>query len=274
MLEEYKQMYEQSASFIENWKSKSKSELCRGYIENEHHPLLADAYFSAIVLKYWNMISRYYNRNTYIATLEDCYNWVIDSILYVLKTRKWADPTTKLGQDPNGADKAINRKIKCTWLTYCQSLNKDKRRINVDLLSLDGIQEGFDDVFVMENDDTDETSMLDLEYNFFRNTFEKKDYFASFLMWAICNSDCFTYYDDESVYHAIFDLKKLTGILKNISDEDCEEMSLMYEIPVEKIKFATKYHKELTHNKIRDKISKYLNYLKFSSQFHFVRRIN
>ena len=164
MLTEYRQMYEQSASFIENWKSKSKSELCRGYIENEHHPLLADAYFSAIVLKYWNMISRYYNRNTYIATLEDCYNWVIDSILYVLKTRKWADPTTKLGQDPNGADKAINRKIKCTWLTYCQSLNKDKRRINVDLLSLDGIQEGFDDVFVMENDDTDETSMIDLEY--------------------------------------------------------------------------------------------------------------
>ena len=112
MLSEYRQMYEQSASLLEGWRQKSKSELCRGYNEHENDSYLADAYFSAIVLKYWNTISSYYSRNTYIATMEECYNWVVDSILYALKTRKWADPTTKLGQDPNGADKAINRKIK------------------------------------------------------------------------------------------------------------------------------------------------------------------
>jgi len=80
--------------------------------------------------------------------LEDTYQWVVDGILYALQHRKWLDPNNKLYTDPDGPDKVINRKIKCIRINHLISENRDKRKVHVNLLSLDSFEDS--DNFVGE----------------------------------------------------------------------------------------------------------------------------
>lgn len=136
-----KKAYAEQAQFIPNWKDLTKTELCNLYIDHEDDSFLRDCYFSAIILNYWNKIYKL-QQDTYLtASLEDTYQWVVDGILYALNHRKWRDPNNKLFSDPDAPDKVINRKIKCIRINYLISQNRTKRKVHVNLLSLDS----FDD---------------------------------------------------------------------------------------------------------------------------------
>ena len=112
MLSDYRQLYAEDANRIKDWRKLSSQELCNGYIENElSNPPVASSYLSALIYKYWDVIPTYYNKCSMFATVEDIYDWLVDSILYVLSQRVWTDPTSTLYKDKNGADKAIRIRL-------------------------------------------------------------------------------------------------------------------------------------------------------------------
>ena len=154
MFNECKQAYESSASSIPGWKNIDKNELCNLYIQNEDNPSLRDAYFSAIILNYWGDINKLYYKTNYTATKEQCYDWLIDSILYALKMRRWLNKDSSVYGDPNGPDKVINRKLKHTRINHLIAANRQKRMLNIGTLSVDEIDDEYEKLYD-ENEDSD-----------------------------------------------------------------------------------------------------------------------
>ena len=130
MLEQIYSCYYQQASRIK-WKELSKTEIANLYVENEQDEDLRDVYFSALVLKYWGKIGKFYtqDKNTGF-TIEDCYNWVIDGILIGLNRKDWKNPSQKIFNDKNAVDKIMNRCILSQRATSYYNSNCAKRKIN------------------------------------------------------------------------------------------------------------------------------------------------
>ena len=137
MLENTREFFRNNANKIDNWEKLSKNDLCYQYLENVNNKEIQEACFSALVYKYWPLISKYYYKCSNVATMEDCYDWLINSITYALTHARWNDPDSSIYKDPNGPDKVINRYMKCSRLTYYQFINRKKRKDNFGILSLD-----------------------------------------------------------------------------------------------------------------------------------------
>ena len=93
MLDEYKKSYEECANIVKDWKKLSPLELCSKYINaKENNSNLTESYLSAIILKYWHIISRtYYAQKVKLATEEDVYCWFIEGVLAAVNTHCWTD---------------------------------------------------------------------------------------------------------------------------------------------------------------------------------------
>ena len=143
MLEEYKELCRKSASIIKGWEQLSKNDLCRAYVENKNSPTIQNAYLSAILYRYWNLISKYYYQSSNCATPEECYGWLVDSVSCCVNLAAWENPNSSIYKDPNGPDKVINRCMKCARLTYYQFINRKKRRDEFGLLSIDELKENY-----------------------------------------------------------------------------------------------------------------------------------
>ena len=128
MLEDYKELCRKSADVIPDWRSMSKNDLCRGYVANKGNSRLQDAYMSAILYRYWSLISKYYYQRQNCASPEECYTWLVDSVLCCVNLASWENPESSIYKDPNGPDKVINRCMKCARLTYYQFINRKKRK--------------------------------------------------------------------------------------------------------------------------------------------------
>ena len=74
MLDEYRKAYVESAKHIPNWKSIDRNQLCRSYkqLEKEGSEELQDFYISAIILNFWHVLTKTYNKQAVkILTEED-----------------------------------------------------------------------------------------------------------------------------------------------------------------------------------------------------------
>lgn len=154
-LTEQQTIFHKTASRIENYQDLSKNELAEGYVkaEKENNKYLVDAYFSAIVLRYWFKIFKWMqdSRSTGLRDI-DFVDWLVDAIMYGLNHKSWLDPTKAVYNDPNGFDKVINQCCESERLIIYQSLNKDKRKANVYINSLDQqIEENGDAASVYTN---------------------------------------------------------------------------------------------------------------------------
>ena len=124
MLAEYKNMYKEFADNIPNWKKIDKNDLFRDYCKysDEDDPR-KDYYLAAVVYKFWYMLTtNYHNQLLKIASEEDAYNWLIDSVMYVAKHRPWDNPENSLYQDPKGPEKAMSVKINSVKANYFVAL--------------------------------------------------------------------------------------------------------------------------------------------------------
>ena len=67
MLNDYRQLYEDYANtYLTGWKTANKNDLCEHYVtEKEKNSKLADAYLSAIIVRYWSLIESWYNSQMY-----------------------------------------------------------------------------------------------------------------------------------------------------------------------------------------------------------------
>ena len=261
MLEDYKTLYIQSANSIKGWLTMDKNELARKCIEMEN-TLDYNSYLSALICRYWGLIGKFYNISTNLAEPEDCYNWLIDSITYALKHKQWENPESPIFNDPKGPDKVINRCMKSSRLIFYQFQNRKKRKKEYQLVSIDELKESLNsDSFDIEDSSLSiDENKLDIEF-IIQNTFNKKEYFLSFILDCICNDNVFDLEDD--IYK--FNIKKLCKYFKRIDSDYVRYFSIKYDIDYTNVYQAAILAKNVPDTKLNTKIQDMLLRLKHSS---------
>ncbi len=270
MLDEYKETFRQCADLIDGWRDLSKNDLCRKYVENEGNPEIQNSYFSAIMYRYWNLIAKYYYMSSNVASWEDCYEWLEDSVYGCLKAASWDKEDCSIYKDPNGPDKVINRCMKCARLTYYQFINRKKRKDNFGLLSLEEMTEMFGTT-VSEpaaSDDIEDVASQWAIKDYIIKAFNKKDYFLAVLIDCILTQDVF----DVAVRvgsppSAKFNVKKLSKFMSNITDEYVVQFARRYEMSVEDVDYGMSYFRKLKPPTIKAKIQTTLERLSHDSFF-------
>lgn len=251
MLEDVRQSYIEVAA--PEWKTTDVNTLCNLYIQNEKDQVLKDSYFAAIVLKKWGYIGKHYtNSKTSGFSIEQCYDMVIDAILYILKSRKWLDPENKLYNDPNGPDKCLNRCIFSARQRDYYLANRDKRRLNFGKTSLDSIMESVGDhteILNADNQELVDDPNSNQRFNvkeIISNLFMKHRFIDGVILDNILNDDCFMtrigykefQYEDEEkqevkTYSMEFKLGKLVNNLYNYDIETLRTISNIYSVKEE-----------------------------------------
>ena len=179
---------------------------------------------SAIILKYWNKIYNLQQSTKLTASFEDAYNWLIEGILYALEHKRWLDKDSNIYNDPNGPDKAINRKIKCIRLNHLVSENRDKRKIQINLLSLDSFENPDDFVGEEEYSDTFVSGLV----NSFINC---GAYLQAVVVDLISNGDGFIRVENE----LIFDIEELSNVILDLDDNYFNYFSIRYNLTPSKL---------------------------------------
>lgn len=264
MLEDSKKLYQQSADMIPNWRELSKSELCNLYLEHEHESA-GDSYLSAIILSYWHSIDKLYSQSYVVASPEDCYDWLIHAVQYALRKRSWTDPKNKIYGDPNGPDKIINRCIKSTRLTYYQSINRIKRKVNNLIYSLEQLQEDSQvemDLGMACEDSYDDSEIYN---NLVRMRYDRKEYFQAFLIDIILYGDVFIYNSASNQYD--YKESNVLRYLKMLDSSYCVDFSNKYGYNIEHVKKAASYVNCLSASKIKTKLSDTIIEFKHSEWF-------
>lgn len=271
MLDEYKELFRQKADLIDGWKDLSKNELCRKYVENASDSELQDAYFSAIMYRYWHLISKYYYMSKNVASPEDCYEWLEDSVYGCLKATSWNRKDSSIYNDPNGPDKVINRCMKCARLTYYQFINRKKRKDNFGLLSLEELTELFGNTVEepLSGTKTDDNVSTWAVEEYIKKSFSKKDYFVAVMLDSILTQDVFdVIVDKESrTVSSVFNIKKLTKFVSNIDDTYVKNFASKYNIPYEDALSGMSYFRSLKSPTIKAKIQTTLERLQHDSFF-------
>lgn len=256
MLSEIKESYKQCADLIPGWRKMSRSELCFKYIEAEadNDTVKTSAYLSAIIYKFLNVVSHNYKHKWfYHVDAEVCYDWVISSIMYVLKHRVWMDPKNKLYGDINAPEKCINVKIYAEKMNYTVFAQRQKRNVLNTSMSIDSLSDDCPGECLFPYVD-EYATLEDLFSNKIIEFFNKKDYFNAFLLDAILT--CKLQQSDSN--NQIF--KKLKRHLNNLDTNYITVFSNNYGLDTDKVIKAYSYVKGLSYKNM-------INHLKNSLLF-------
>ena len=271
MLDEYKKLCKDSADLVlePNWDKLSKNHLCKLYLQNEDNREKANGYFSALLYKYWPLISKYHSMSYNVADPEEVYGWLVDSITYALKHRRWDDKDSNIYQDTAGPDKVINRRMKCARLTYYQFINRKKRKQDFEVLSLDQLQEDFKDNFDIGDSSSDlDNTLIDIN-NYIKETFNHKDYFLAFLLHIILYENIF---NKSSLENSI--IKKIIKCFKGLDINFCKRFAYQYNIDEHEVISSLKYFNKNSTNYLKNKIEYYITELIHNKRFKEVINAN
>lgn len=251
MLEEYKLHCKEQAAAIPGWEQLSKNELCNRYIETEDKST-KDAYLAAILYRYWKLIPKFYYQSSNVCSPEDCYDWLVESVLCALNCKRWTESDSSIYKDPNGPDKVINRAMKCARLNFYQFINRKKRKDNFGILSLDELKENLNDnsndIEDPQSSVNDETIISVKEY--IKDIFNGKEYFLAFMLDCIVTENIF---DKEGTYVKL-NQKRLTKLLRELDSIYAAQFATRYEFEKDKVLHALAYCQGLTPSKIQSKI--------------------
>ena len=260
MLDEYRQLYKQCALLIPNALTLDKNDLCRLCIQYEH-TLDYDSYVGALIYRYWGLISKFYSMSTNLAEPEDCYSWLVDSIMYALKHRQWENPGSNIYNDPKGPDKVINRCMKSSRLIFYQFQNRKKRRKDYQFISIEGLKDEMNSDSIDLEDESSRLDDIGLDVHFMiQQTFNKKEYFLAFILDCILIEDVFDTVDN----HTLFNLKRLSKYFRQLDADYVKYFSDKYEIEYEKVYQAAILAKNIPDAKLTAKIEDTLLRLKHS----------
>lgn len=268
MLEqEYKTLYNCAVAHIPDWRTRNKNDLANAYIDNENNEILRDAYFSALMLRYWGNIGKYYNSSKSSGfTIDECYSWLVEAIEYALKARKWRDLNSPLSKDKNAPDKVINRCIYSRRQYYYYLSNLDKRKSNFNSFSLDSISND------NEIDESHNYLLSDLSYSFSNkgydintiscNMLHQNRWFESFMLSLLYLKDMGRYSPKNKVWG--FNLTEIYREISSIKYEDFNCILKNIDNNIEDTSINSKYKeiKSLKETSLKSLISKTLKTLK------------
>lgn len=255
MLEEYKKLYEENASLIPEWKKMSVPELANRYLDCSEKE--KEAYLSAIICKYWKYINNYYYRQEIkIASIEDCYDWVIEGISQALSECAWKDEKSTIYGDPKGPEKAIVKCIMCIRANYYQYTKYDKRRLNYNSFSLEQLEEDASDGFYVPYQD----KIFDTD-SYIRqliiDKFNNKEYFFSLFLDALFNFNLLSNKNNTDI-----DIGKFTRYITEFNDDKKKEFSDCYGIDLSETSKAINKLKIMPLYMIHYNINQTLNQLR------------
>ena len=160
-IDENKKTYLEFASNIQDYEKISNTELANGYIENENNSLVNN-YFAALIIKNWVTIYKLKSSVSFCRTInyEDVYEWLVQSILIVLKCRKWLDTNSSLYQDPEAFDKMLTITVSHVRIANLNYLSRKDRIKDSYNCSLDEMKENIDFDFPYTDLDTSSTDHI------------------------------------------------------------------------------------------------------------------
>ena len=209
-----------------------------------------------------------------MATPEDCYEWLEDSVYGCLKASSWDREDSTIYKDPNGPDKVINRCMKCARLTYYQFINRKKRKDNFGMLSLEEMTELFGTT-VSEphgDNDIDRFSSTYSIQEYVKQLWNKKDYFVAVLVDVIVTQDVF---DVSSTQlrgaSAKFSLRKLTRFMSTINESYIADFANRYNLTYEDAESGMAYFRKYKPPTIKGKIQVGLERLQHDSFINLLR---
>lgn len=266
MLDDYKELCRIAADSAPGWEELSKNDLCRAYVANKGNEHLQNAYLSAILYRYWNLIGKYYYQSVNCATPEECYGWLVDSVSCCVNLAAWENPQSSIYNDPNGPDKVINRCMKCARLTYYQFINRKKRRDDFGMLSVDELKELYGNGAPEPSDPEQECNISDiLIQEFVVDEFRRKNYFVSFLIYFIISGNVFDLITTEGQRDSEFNLRKMCKLMNSLNENHLWAFSNEYHIPLKDVEKAHEYIKMIPAGNMRKKVMQALEQLKHSA---------
>lgn len=264
MLDSIKHSYEQCADFyLPEWRKTNKNILIRECTRVDKDSELYQAYVSAIMLRYWNLITKYYYSNSSSVSPEDVYGWLLDSVLYALQCQQWNNPDKAVYDDPSGPDKVINRCMLSARQMFYQSSNCVKRKVNYQLYSIDKLKEDVGDSAFPAEMCPEIEDVLDLSSSLVIRAFHNKDYFSCAVIDNIAHNNA---YDLEKTSEGIFtqfNPKKLAHLLRCCDSNYYKTFSKRYNVDTDEMEHSlykmNKYSSEKMYKLINRTLEKLRN---------------
>jgi hypothetical protein len=114
---------------------------------------------------------------------------------------------------------------------------------------------------------TDEdTTVSNFVVDLIKKSYYNKEYIKAFILDIIINNNVFDENLESDGLYVSFNDKKLRHILKNIDDSYCVRFSQFYSIDLDDVKGCVHYITDLTHDKLKEKVTAILNFLKHDKQ--------
>ena len=260
MLEDTYSMFEEIASAeIPNWRQINRNDLFVECVNNENNSKLYSAYLAALICTYRSKLDTLYYQSQPVFSAEDCYDWIVTSLMYTIKHRKWLDPKSSLYNDPKGPDKAFNICLKSERLTAYQASNRYKRKINALTYSIDQqIEDLGDSVTPAESYDSHAD---DFDYLVIR-AFIVKDYFKAFTLDLILHENVFYSVLQNDEVLTEFSMKRLLHMLRQLKEPYFQMFSDKYKFSIEKVRKAYTYCEKLQTDVYLEKVNRVLQELK------------
>lgn len=251
MINETYDILKSCASTIDGWEKMTKSQLLRECIKHPENSLEYQAYMSAILCKYWYLIKTYKEIDKQFASEEDIFGWISDALMYTLKNHKWDDsPEHYQENEPASHFMTVFR---CTRITAYQSSNRNKRKINATLSSVDKISDEYnvEPFYREEADDLINKSISNYHITtIVKHQIEKHKYLSAFIIDHIVNENVFGKVED-GIY---LDINKLNLSLRKMDQIYAESFAETYEENREDIIRAVGEITEMSPKKIKSGI--------------------
>lgn len=253
MLEEYKEVYLQSAESLPNYKDLNQIELAEGYILGGKNK---DAYLSALILRYWNIPVKLACKDRGLYDPKEAYDWYINSLLYILKEKPWKNENSTVYNDPKAIEKMLNTCVKCDRANWFQASNRQKRKINHGTSSLEALSEEYSDSF-LPNELTLAEPELSPHQSLVLYYFDRQQYLMSLIIDVIVNDvKLSNIIDDKSLIIAI---KKS---IKSLPEDYYKIFSKSYGISSDKVESSFRYIYHMNDAKLRQSIEDYIHKLR------------
>lgn len=219
-------MFKNIADEFPNWENLTKDELLRGCVDENASKNDRERCISAVLCKYWYMINFYYVKTPSIVDREDCMDWLIDSLLYVLRQKAWTIKSNKLFNATNGPSRALNTRIYTHRKTCLRTMHSSIRSGDMYLAPLD------DANFVADENVSDVTMTDNLFVNeLIEKEFKSDNFVDGIILDGIMYADVFSSLKSKPK----FSKYKLVNYLKNITIDTYKYLLSKYSLDATKL---------------------------------------
>lgn len=122
------------------------TDLANKYVQyrNINDNMMCDAYFSALMIRYWHMIAQIHKTlKPYGVSVEEVVTILYESINKAFRYQSWLDETKHVSKEIKGAEKVINQCITSTVSNYIKAFNVKKEKLFDNLVSIEDAENDF-----------------------------------------------------------------------------------------------------------------------------------